>query len=229
MHFLVGGTGGPRKGRRPRRRRWVPPVLGAVATGLIGLVFVPDLPGGDGARAVDAASSAPVANPNSFSSTGGTGAILIPAPVVGAPPTMVVPHPEVVREAVVPPYVPYGVPPATSPPPARCGGYSTPRRITPTVVPGTGAATVSFPSDPSSDVQGYRVEAVGQKLATGTQPPHVVATAAQRSGCATVTVTLGGLTSGQTYVFWVEEQQVTAGNGKTLYVHVGSSEPTVVG
>jgi hypothetical protein len=205
------------------------PLLGAAATGLIGLAFVPDPPRADGARAVDAAASAPVQNPNGFSSTGGTGAIVLPVPAVAAPPSMVVPRPEVVHQAVIPPYVPHGVVPATSPPPARCGGYSTPRKITPTVVPGAGAATVSFPSDPSRDVQGYRVQAVSQALATGSQPPHVVATAGQRTGCGSVTVTLSGLASGQPYVFWVEEQQVDAGNGKTQYVQVGSSEPVTIG
>jgi hypothetical protein len=140
-----------------------------------------------------------------------------------------VPHPEVVRQAVVPPYVPRGVSPVTSPPPARCGGYSTPRKITPTVVPGTGSATVSFPSDPSTDVQGYRVEAVDQVLVTGSQPPHVVATAGQRTGCGPVSVTLGGLTSGRHYVFWLEEQQVDSGNQKTQFVQVGSSEPVAIG
>jgi len=140
-----------------------------------------------------------------------------------------VPRPEVVRQAVVPPYVPRGVSPTTSPPPAKCGGYSTPRRITPTVVPGPAAATVSFPSDPSTDVHGYRVQAVSQALTGGTQPPHVVATAGQRTGCGAVSVTLGGLASGQTYVFWLEEQQVDAVSGKTLYVQVGSSEPVLIG
>ena len=224
----TGRTAGPRK-RARRRRAWLVPGLAVVATGLLGLVFVPDLPGGDGVRAVDAAATAPVANPNNFSSTGGTGSILIPAPALAAPPTMIVPHPEVVRVGIAPPYVPYGVPAKTSPPPAKCGGYSTPRRITPTVVPGTGSATVSFPSDPSSDVQGYRVQAVRQALATGTQPPHVVATAAQRTGCGAVTVSLSGLTSGTPYVFWLEEQSVDKVDGKTLYVQVGSSEPVVIG
>jgi hypothetical protein len=199
------------------------------ATGLVALAFVPDLPGGDGVRAVDAAASAPVQPANGFSSTGGTGSIVIPAPAVAPPPTMVVPRPEVVRQAVVPPYVPYGVSPKTAPPPAKCGGYATPRRITPTVVAGAGQATVTFPSDPSKDVQGYRVEAVDQRLLTGDQPPHVVVTAAQVTGCTDITVTLTGLVSGDPYVFWIEEQQVDATNGKTQFVQVGASEATVIG
>jgi hypothetical protein len=202
-------------------------VLGAVAAGLIGLAFVPDLPGGDGVRAIAAAATAPAAD--GFTSTGGTGAIVIPAPAVAAPPPMVVPRPEVVHQAVIPPYVPHGVAPATTPRPARCGGYSAPRTITPTVVPHIRSATVSFPADPSTDVHGYRVEAVSQALTTGTQPPHVVATAGRRSGCGTVAVTLSGLASGAPYVFWLEEKQVDPRNGKTLYVQVGSSEPVIIG
>lgn len=204
-------------------------MLAVAAAGLIGLAFVPDLPGGDGVRAVSAAATAPAPNANGFTSTGGTGAIVIPAPAVAPPPSMVVPRPEVVHQAVIPPYVPRGVSPKTLPPPAKCGGYSTPRKITPTVVPGPGGATVSFPSDPSADVHGYRVQAVSQALVTGTQPPHVVATAGQRTGCGTVTVSLTGLTSGAPYVFWLEEQQVDAGTGNTQYVQVGSSAPVVIG
>jgi hypothetical protein len=142
---------------------------------------------------------------------------------------MIVPRPEVVRQAVVPPYVPRGVVPKTVPPPARCGGYSTPRKVTPTVVAGPASASVSFPSDPSSTVQGYRVEAVSQQLVTGSQPPHVVGTAPQRTGCGQVTVQLTGLVSGQPYVFWLEEKQVDAVTGKTQFVGVGSSEPVVIG
>jgi hypothetical protein len=221
----------PTAARTPRRlrRAWAVPVLAVVAAGLIALAFLPDLPNGDGVRAVGAAASAPVVPANGFSSTGGTGAIVIPAPAVGAPPSLVVPRPEVVHGLVVPPYVPRGVSPDTSPPPARCGGYATPRRITPTVAPGAGQATVTFPSDPSKDVQGYRVQAVNQHLVTGDQPPHVVATAGQVTGCAVVTVALTGLTPGDPYVFWVEEQQVDASNGKTQFVQVGTSQPVVIG
>jgi hypothetical protein len=228
----TGGTGARRTVRarpRPRRRAWLAPVLGTTAAGLLGLAFVPDLPGGDGTRAVDAAAVAPASPVNGFWTSGGAGAIVVPAPAVAAPPSMVVPHPEVVRQLVVPPYVPVGEPARTSPPPARCGGYATPRRITPTVVAGAGSATVTFPSDPSTDVRGYRVQAVSQHLVPGGQPPHVVGTAPQRTGCGDVTVTLTGLASGDPYVFWVEEQQVDATNGKTQFVQVGSSEPVGIG
>jgi hypothetical protein len=205
------------------------PAVGGAATVLLALALVPDLPTDDGAAPVDAAATAPVASANGFSTSGGTGSIVIPAPAVAAPPSMIVPRPEVVRQAVVPPYVPRGVVPTLVPPPARCGGYATPRKVTPTVVPGAGAATVSFPSDPSTDVRSYRVQAVSQHIVAGSQPGHVVATAAQVSNCGQVSVRLAGLTSGDPYVFWLEEEQVDAGNGKAQFVQVGASQPVVIG
>jgi hypothetical protein len=228
---MAGRRGRTARRTPPRRRAWWTPVLATTATGLVGLAFLPDLPGGEGTRAVDAAAVAPAAPATpatGFSTSGGTGSIVVPAPAVAAPPSMIVPHPEVVRQAVVPPYVPVGRAPTLTPPPAKCGGYATPRRLTPTVVPGTGSATVTFPADPSLDVRGYRVQAVDQRLVTGTQPAHVVATAAQVSGCVDVTVALSGLTSGNPYVFWVEEQQVDDAHQLTQFVQVGSSEPVVV-
>jgi hypothetical protein len=215
--------------RRGRGRAWWTPVLATTAAGLVGLAFLPDIPGGDGTRAVDAASVAGSTPVTMFSTSGGTGAIVIPAPAVAAPPSLVVPRPQVVRSAVVPPYVPVGRAPVLTPPPAKCGGYATPRRLTPTVVPGTGSATVTFPADTSADVRGYRVQAVSQHLVTGTQPAHVVATAAQVTGCVGVTVTLSGLTSGDPYVFWIEEQQVDDAIGLTQFVQVGSSEAVSIG
>jgi hypothetical protein len=219
---------------RPRKRRtgspaWLVPAVGAAATVLLGTALLPDLAADGGTRPVDAAATAPVVAANGFSSSGGTGSIVIPAPAVAAPPSMIVPHPEVVRQAVVPPYVPRGVSPTTLPPPARCGGYSTPRKVTPAVVPGAGSATVSFPSDPSSSVRSYRVQAVSQHLVSGTQSAHVVATAGQQTNCGQVTVRLTGLASGDPYVFWLEEEQVDAGNGKAQFVQVGASEPVVIG
>jgi hypothetical protein len=226
------GTSRRMPARSRRRRgspRWLVPAVGGAATALLSLALLPDLSTDGGTDPVDAAATAPVAPANGFSSTGGTGSIVIPAPAVAAPPSMIVPRPEVVRQAVVPPYVPHGVVPPTSPPPARCGGYSTPRKVTPTVLPGAGSATVSFASDPSSDVRSYRVQAISQHLVTGSQPGHVVATAPQRANCGQVTVRLAGLTPGDPYVFWLEEEQVDTGNGKAQFVQVGASQPVVIG
>lgn len=231
--------------RRTRARReaagsgrsgWAIPVLTAAAAGLIGLAFVPD-GGVTTAVAVDAAAaaapSAAPAPPSGSSVANGAmanGAIVIPAPAVQPPPAFVVPHPVVVPGAIVPPYVPYGVPARTSPPPARCGGYSTPRRVTPSVAAGIGSATVSFPADLSTAVRSYRVEAVSQALVGGQQPPHVVGTAAQVSTCSgQLSVVLTGLTSGAPYVFWLEEETADPHYPVTRFVQVGSSQPVVIG
>ena len=230
--------------RRRRRASWVP-VLGAAATGLIGLAFLPD-PAPAAPLARDAASVAAVAG--SITSVGGAvspapvrspadaglaanapGAIVVPVPDRVQPPTFVVPRPVVVPGSVVPPYVPVGVSPKLTPPPAKCGGYATPRKVTPTVVPGTGAATVSFPADSSATVRSYRVQAVSQRLVGGSQPARVVATVPQRSGCRQITVTVSGLRSRTPYVFFLDEETADPHYPVTRFVQVGQSEAVVIG
>jgi hypothetical protein len=232
--------------RRRDRRAWWVPVLAATATGLIGLAFVPDLAPSSAPLAQDAASVAAVAG--SITSVGGAvspaparspadaglaanapGAIVVRVPDRVQPPAFVVPRPVVVPGSIVPPYVPVGVSPRLTPPPAKCGGYATPRKVTPTVVPGKGSARVSFPADSSTAVRSYRVQAVSQRLVGGSQPPHVIATAPQRSGCGQVSVTLTGLRSGTPYVFWIEELQSDPHSTASSMVQVGSSAPVVVG
>jgi hypothetical protein len=117
----------------------------------------------------------------------------------------------------------------TEPPPAACGGYSTPRRITPQVVPGTGAATVSWPADTHRDVQGYRVRAVSQRLVSGLQPDPLTVAVGQVATCTTVTARVTGLASGVRYVFWLEEGQLDAASGVVRYVQVGESDAVLVG
>ena len=140
------------------------------------------------------------------------------SPAIPRPGTFVIPRP-----------VPYGVAPELKPSPAPCGGYSTPRTINPGAVPGTGSATVSWLSDNRAEVTGYRVQAVTQTLVTGAQPEPVKQTVAQPSGCVTVTTTITGLTSGEAYVFWLEEAVVDPTSGVTRLVQVGSSSPVTIG
>jgi hypothetical protein len=222
-------------------------VLGAAATGLIGLAFVPDPAPATAPLAQDAAAVAALGG-SSTTTVGGTGAaapvrspadaalaadapgaIVVPVPGGVQAPTFVVPRPVVVPGSIVPPYVPVGVPAKLSPPPAKCGGYATPRQVTPTVVPGQGSATVSFPADTSTAVRSYRVQAVGQRLVGGSQPPRVVATAPQRSGCGQVTVTVSGLRSGTPYVFFLEQETADPHYPVTRFVQVGRSGAVVVG
>jgi hypothetical protein len=226
--------------RRTRARRaWWVPVLGAGAAGLIGLAFVPDPAPIAPPLAEDAASiaavggavvPAPVRSPaDAGLAADAPGAIVVPVPGRAQPPAFVVPRPVVVPGSVVPPYVPVGVSPKTTPPPAKCGGYATPRQVRPTVVPGTGSAAVSFPADSSSAVRSYRVQAVSQRLVGGSQPARVVVTAPQRSGCGQITVTLRGLRSRTPYVFFLEEQATDPHYPATRFVSVGSSDAVVIG
>lgn len=233
------------RARRPRRgRRTALAGLGVAAGGLIALgVLLPTGPGGT-PTAVDPAAAA-VNGPSTMTTLGGTtpggtgtstgsgqstgsSNMIVPVPVGPALPTFVVPRPQVVP-LYVPPFVPRGVSPHLSPPPASCGGNGSPRRILPGVTPGTGQATVSWRADDSSDVTGYRVQAVSQRLVGGTQPAPVTQTAGQPAGCVPVTVTVTGLTSGVPYVFWLEEAQYDATTGLTRYVQVGASDAVVIG
>jgi hypothetical protein len=84
-------------------------------------------------------------------------------------------------------------------------------------------------ADEQTEVVGYRVQAVTQVLMSGTQPQPVMQAAAQPGGCVQVSVTLTGLTSGDPYVFWLEEQVLDPTNSVVRFVQVGSSEPVVIG
>ncbi|MCZ2815643.1 hypothetical protein [Modestobacter sp. VKM Ac-2984] len=114
--------------------------------------------------------------------------------------------------------------------PDGCGGAgTTPRRIVPGVVPGPGSATLDWMSDNRPEVVGYRVQAVSQRLIGGQQPPPVVRAVAQVEGCQPMTVTVDGLTPGEPYVFWFEEQVTSASTGVTRLVQVGTTGAVVIG
>jgi hypothetical protein len=97
------------------------------------------------------------------------------------------------------------------------------------VVVGGGSATVSWQSDNREEVQGYRVQAVSQALVSGPQPTPVVQTVGQPGGCAPVSLTITGLTSGEAYVFWLEEQVTSRTTGVTRLEQVGTSAAFVIG
>ncbi|WP_409329715.1 hypothetical protein [Trujillonella humicola] len=154
--------------------------------------------------------------------------IVDPEPQVTVP-GIAVPVPRDVDLEIVPPVVPRGVIPEFEPPPATCGGYSSPRRILPGVVPGPGSATLSWMADSdNSTVRGYRVQAVSQVLTTGTQPDPPQALAGQRDDCGEVTATIGGLTRGVPYVFWLEEQVWDERAQRMRYLHVGTTDPVLI-
>jgi hypothetical protein len=70
---------------------------------------------------------------------------------------------------------------------------------------------------------------VSQTLVAGTQPDPVPVTVGQPSGCVPVTATVGGLSSGDYYVFWLEEGSRDPTSGVVRWVQVGASEPTLIG
>ena len=142
---------------------------------------------------------------------------------------LVVPQPPRPNGITIQPWARYGVSPTLTPLEPACGGYSSPKRITPGVVAGAGSATVTWQSDNRSEVGSYQVSAVSQQPVTGAQPAPVTATVAQPTGCQPVTVTVTGLVSGQYYVFWLEEQVTSPTTGRVRLDQVGSSSAVLIG
>ena len=140
------------------------------------------------------------------------------SPDIPRPGSFEIPHP-----------APYGVPPVLVPSPAPCAGYGTPKVNNPGAVPGTGSASLTWMADDRPEVTGYRVQAVAQTLVTGEQPAPVQQTVAQPTGCVQVTTTMTGLTSGETYIFWLEEAVVDSTTSVTRLVQVGASPPVTIG
>jgi hypothetical protein len=147
-----------------------------------------------------------------------TGGMQVPQP----------PRPARVNRVPVP-LAAVGTAPSFTPPTATCGGYGSPRRIVPGAEPGAGSATLTWMTDGSPEVQGYRVTAVSQVLVTGAQPTAPQQTVAQPDGCVPITLTMTGLTPGTPYVFWMEEQTLEPRTGVVRFVQVGTSGAVVIG
>ncbi|GAB3324973.1 hypothetical protein GCM10027451_49580 [Geodermatophilus aquaeductus] len=229
----VGRTGRTRSRRRGRRG----PSAGGVATRVaavaaVGLVAL-SAPATDLAAQVTA-SWAPFRNAGTADGPEPARVVDAPQPVTAVPdpiidtPVLALPVPRRLQVEVPTPLVPHGVPLETTPPPAQCGGYGSLRQVPPGVVPGPGSATVSWQADGRDVVQGYRVSAVSQQLVTGAQPAPPQVTVGQRADCGEVTATVGGLTSGVAYVFWLEEMVLDADTGVTEYEQVGWSPAVVI-
>jgi hypothetical protein len=161
----------------------------------------------------------------------------MPAPVQDGPPRLsptptielpLVPVPDTLDSPLLPP-PPYGVSPGTTPLPAPCGGFSSPRRVVPGVVAGPGRATLDWQGGGRASVLSYRVTAVDQQLVTGEQPEPPSVVAAAPADCQPVSVTMTGLRSGAAYVFWMEEETYDVTRDVTQFVQVGSTSPVVVG
>jgi len=142
---------------------------------------------------------------------------------------LVVPQPPRPNGITLQPWARHGQSPTLTPLEPACGGYTSPKRITPGVVAGAGSATVTWQSDNRTEVQSYQVSAISQTLVTGTQPAPVTATAAQPDGCQQISVTVTGLVPGQYYVFWMEEQLTSPTTGLPRLEQVGSSAAVLIG
>jgi hypothetical protein len=226
--------------RRGRLARWLTPLLALTAGGLVAASqFTPVL--------VDltAATSIPNQGVTSGAGTGSplgagllswstgsgiagdsNGATVSDGNVTGG---LVVPQPPRPNGITIQPWAAHGESPTLTPLEPACGGYSSPKRITPGVVAGSGSATVTWQSDARKEVGSYQVSAVSQQLVTGAQPAPVTATAAQPTGCQQVTVTVTGLVPGQYYVFWLEEQVTSPSTGRVRLDQVGSSAAVLIG
>jgi hypothetical protein len=217
-------------------------VVGLAAVGLLAVGMSPSAPAWAATAAafappaparVTAAIEAPVRLPVEV-------APAVPAPVVdgaatgaqvSSGPGMAVPQPPRPTRAgrVIAPYVAFGESPELTVPPAPCGGHTTPRRVSPGVVPGPGSATVSWQAGGRAEVLGYRVSAVSQALLPGVQPAPLQRSVGQPADCAPVSLTIDGLVPGDAYVFWLEEETVDVATSQVRFVQVGTSQPVVIG
>ncbi|MFQ1002196.1 hypothetical protein [Modestobacter sp. SSW1-42] len=123
----------------------------------------------------------------------------------------------------------YGVVPEYTPRPDPCGSSTAPRRITPNAVAGAGSATVTWLADSREEVLSYRVSAVSQELVLGEQAGPVPVVVAKPATCSELTATVTGLVPGAAYVLWMEEEVRSPSTGVARMVHVGTSDPVVIG
>ena len=229
------------------RQRRTPPVrpgelaLGLAAVGLLAVGLSPSAPAW-AANATAFAASAPARITSAVQAPvrAPVEVAAVPAPVVDSSaaaaqvasgPGMAVPQPPRPTRTgrVITPYVAVGQSPELTVPPAACGSHTTPRRVSPGVVPGPGSATVSWQAGGRAEVVGYRVSAVSQALVPGVQRAPLQRSVGQPADCTPVTVALTGLVPGDAYVFWLEEQTVDVATSEVRFVQVGTSQPVVIG
>jgi hypothetical protein len=237
-------TGNRPVARRRAPARWIAPVL-AAAAGAVVLVpwltpavvevtaattaVAPAAPGPADATVVPTPSQAPAPVLAQAQGVNTLDDVAASRASVAAEGGLAIPQPPRPGRITIMPNAAIGTPPTYHQRPDACGGAGTnPRRMVPGVVAGTGSATLDWMADDRSEVLGYRVQAVSQQLVAGEQPAPVVQSAAQPSGCVPVSVTITGLSSGVPYVFWLEEQVVSASTGVARLVQVGSSEAVVI-
>jgi hypothetical protein len=229
----------PARRRSRRRAGWLAPIL-AVTAGAV--LFGPQLTPAllEVTAATEPATVTPTATPTAtptpmLAAAQGVDTLDDVATAsslasVAAEGGLAIPQPPRPHQIVIMPNAAVGTPPSYKQRPDACGGSgTTPRRMVPGVVAGAGTATVDWMSDNRPEVLGYRVQAVSQRLVGGQQPAPVVQTVGQPTGCVPVSVTITGLTSGDPYVFWLEEQVTSASTGVTRLVQVGTTGAVVIG
>lgn len=104
-----------------------------------------------------------------------------------------------------------------------------PRHTVPFMATGApGQASLSWYSHGGGSLKGWRVAVVPQQLVSGEQPPLRWQEVAAPPGCTTVSTTITGLASGQSYSFWLHAELSTPLDpGPTLEM-VGRTTPLVV-
>src|SRR3954452_5537507 len=171
---------GPR--RRPQRRptRWLTPLLALAAGGLVAASqLTPVLVDRTATSTVvdqgaTSGSSSPVPLSDGLLSwaTGtvagdSNGATVTDGDAVTG---LVVPQPPRPNGIALQPWAAHGESPTLTPQQPACGGFTSPKRMTPGVVAGPGSATVTWQADDRAGVRSYQVSAVSQQLTAGTQP-----------------------------------------------------------
>ena len=94
-----------------------------------------------------------------------------------------------------------------------------------TVTPTKGGASVSWWDIGDPDTKSYQLTAVPTGGGSSTAVSRAVAAP---GGCTTVNTSMSGLTSGQTYQFWLTALNTSAVNGKQYRPTVGQSNSIVV-
>lgn len=104
-----------------------------------------------------------------------------------------------------------------------------PRHTIPFTATGApGQATLTWYSHGGGSLVGWRLAVVPQQLVSGEQPPLRWQSVAAPPGCTTVTTTITGLTSGQSYSFWLHAEISTPQDPGPTVEMVGRTTPLLV-
>lgn len=207
-------------------RRGAAAALGAAAVLALTTGCVPLGPFG---AATDAATSSPplstAAGDPGQASVLGTG---VPEPDPVTPPPAPATAPDPYWNLTPPPLTTATPEPTATPTGTATCDLRTRRTVPFQAVGAPGQASLSWYSHGGGSLEGWKVAVVPQQLVSGEQPPLRWQDVAAPPGCVLVSTTITGLTSGQTYSFWLHAQISTPMDpGGTLEM-VGRTTPLVV-